>query len=194
MTAAAPGGMARFLPPGGDAATARESGRDIRGPVPRSEHAEVVVPEHRDPLRIIERTRAGRIPELIGVRVNRMLQSAHAYYRGTVDVMTRDLAAGPRTGIHVVIDADAHLGNFGLYASPERRLVFDLNDFDEAGIGPWEWDLKRMGVSLVLELAEQGAGEERARRGEHRIGHRRRGLSGKLGTRGSGVHLTPTLP
>lgn len=163
MTAAAPGGMARFLPPGGDAATARESGRDIRGPVPRSEHAEVVVPEHRDPLRIIERTHAGRIPELIGVRVNRMLQSAHAYYRGTVDVMTRDLAAGPRTGIHVVIDADAHLGNFGLYASPERRLVFDLNDFDEAGIGPWEWDLKRMGVSLVLELAEQGAGEERAR-------------------------------
>lgn len=83
MTAAAPGGMARFLPPGGDAATARESGRDTRGPVPRSEHAEVVVPEHRDPLRIIERTHAGRIPELIGVRVNRMLQSAHAYYHGT---------------------------------------------------------------------------------------------------------------
>lgn len=157
------GGPAHFLPPGGDADSAREAGRDMRGPMPRTEHAEVVLPEHRDALRIIERTHAGRIPELIGVRVNRMLQSAHAYFRGTVDVMTRDLAAGPRTGIHLVIDADAHLGNFGLYASPERRLVFDLNDFDEAGVGPWEWDLRRLGVSLMLELAEQGARKDDAR-------------------------------
>ncbi|WP_370586153.1 DUF2252 family protein [Tessaracoccus sp. MC1679] len=68
-----------------------------------------------------------------------MLQSPYAFFRGTVDVMTRDLAAGPVSGVHVVIDSDAHLGTFGLYASPERRLVFDLNDFDAAGIGPWEW-------------------------------------------------------
>lgn len=156
-------GFRRYLPPGGDAASAREAGRELRTSMPRADHAEVVLPEGRDALKVIERTHGGRIPELIGVRVNRMLQSAHAYYRGTVDVMTRDLAAGPVTGIHLVIDADAHLGNFGLYASPERRLVFDLNDFDEAGVGPWEWDLRRLGVSLVLELASQGSAEDVAR-------------------------------
>lgn len=151
-------GIRRFLPPGGDSETALDGGRHLRRTMPRSDHAELVLPSRRDPLRIIERTHEGRIPELIGVRVSRMLQSAHAYFRGTVDVMTADLAAGPRTGIHLVIDADAHLGNFGLYASPERRLVFDLNDFDEAGIGPWEWDLRRLAVSLVLELGEQAEG------------------------------------
>ncbi|GAB2543783.1 DUF2252 domain-containing protein [Brachybacterium huguangmaarense] len=163
MTPGTSTGFRRYLPPGGDAATAIEAGRDLRARMARTAHDEVFLPEGRDPLRIIKRTHEGRIPELIGVRVNRMLQSAHAYFRGTVDVMTRDLAAGPTSGIHLVIDADAHLGNFGLYASPERRIVFDLNDFDEAGVGPWEWDLRRLGVSLVLELASHEASEEVAR-------------------------------
>lgn len=145
----------RYLPSGGDAQTAIDAGRDLRSRYPFEMHGEMVLPEGRDPLALIERTHRGRIPELIGVRVNRMLQSAHAYYRGTVDVMTRDLSVGPDTGIRLIIDADAHLGNFGLYASPERRLVFDLNDFDEAGIGPWEWDLKRLGTSLELELRDK---------------------------------------
>lgn len=148
----------RYLPSGGDALTAIDAGRDLRARVPFDVHGEMVLPEGRDPLAVIERTQRGRIQELIGVRVNRMLQSAHAYFRGTVDVMTYDLGVGPTTGIRLVVDGDAHLGNFGLYASPERRLVFDLNDFDEAGIGPWEWDLKRLGTSLELELRDKDVG------------------------------------
>lgn len=152
----------RFLPQGGTVADARERGRDLRKVVRRSEQAELVLGE-RDPLATIERTHVGRIPELIPVRVSRMLQSVYAFYRGTVDVMTRDLAAGPVSGVDLVIAADAHLGNFGLYASPERRLVFDLNDFDEAGIGPWEWDVKRMVASQALVLRLKGVDAEAQR-------------------------------
>lgn len=146
----------RFLTPGSDTDSALEAGQAIRQGCRRAAHADLVLPGDRDPLRIIETTHETRIPELIGVRVARMMQSVYAYYRGTVDVMTKDLAAGPKTGIEIVIDADAHLGNFGLYASPERRLVFDLNDFDEAGVGPWEWDVKRLAVSLVLVQRSKG--------------------------------------
>lgn len=149
----------RFLTPGSDTDSALAAGKAVRKHLPRREHADLVLPKGRDPLGIIEGTHAARIPDLIGVRVARMMQSVYAYYRGTVDVMTRDLAAGPRTGIEIVIDADAHLGNFGLYASPERRLIFDLNDFDEAGVGPWEWDVKRLATSLVLVQREKEVSE-----------------------------------
>lgn len=146
----------RFLTPGSDTHSALDAGRSLRPDCRRHAHAELVLPDDRDPLGTIETTHATRIAELIGVRIARMMQSVYAYYRGTVDVMTRDLAAGPTTGIELVIDADAHLGNFGLYASPERRLIFDLNDFDEAGVGPWEWDVKRLAVSLVLVQRSKG--------------------------------------
>lgn len=148
----------RFLTPGSPSETALAAGRAIRDSVKRSEHADLVLPG-RDPLAIIEATHATRIQDLVGVRVARMAQSVYAYYRGTVDVMSKDLSAGPTTGIHIVIDADAHLGNFGLYASPERRIVFDLNDFDEAGVGPWEWDVKRLATSLVLVQRSKGVSE-----------------------------------
>ncbi|MBO3129193.1 DUF2252 domain-containing protein [Dermatophilus congolensis] len=150
----------RFLTPGSDTETALEAGRDIRTALRRGEHGELALPPHRDPIAVIEKTHSTRIADLIGVRVARMTQSVYAYFRGTVDVMTGDLAAGPRTGVHIVIDADAHLGNFGLYASPERRIVFDLNDFDEAGVGPWEWDIKRLATSLALVQRSKGVPAE----------------------------------
>lgn len=146
----------QFLPPGGSAQDSFDAGREIRAVHPLGDHAELVIKENRDPLTVIERTHRTRIEDLIGVRVNRMRQSAYAYYRGTADMMCADLRYGADSGIRTIIDGDAHLGNFGLFASPERRLIFDLNDFDEAGIGPWEWDLKRLLTSYVLELREQG--------------------------------------
>lgn len=149
----------RFLTPGSDTHTALEAGRTLRAQLDRADHGDLVLPDKRDPLAVIEATHSTRIEELVGVRVARMAQSVYAYYRGTVDVMTGDLAAGPRTDIEIVIDADAHLGNFGLYASPERRIVFDLNDFDEAGVGPWEWDVKRLAGSLVLVQRSKGVSE-----------------------------------
>lgn len=97
------------------------------------------------------------MPDLLGIRAERMGESEFAYFRGTADVMAADLAAGPSTGIETVICADAHVSNFGLYATPERRLIFDLNDFDEAWVGPWEWDVKRLAVSVDLVLREKSA-------------------------------------
>ncbi len=152
------------LPPATDQQTARAEGKALRAEMPRSRHAELGLPEGRDPLAIIDATHVGRVPELIGVRTYRMSQSAFAYYRATADVMTADLAAGPRTDIRLVICGDAHISNFGLYASPERRLLFDLNDFDEAGEGPWEWDIKRMCTSLVLVLREKQCSAKDQRR------------------------------
>lgn len=140
-----------------DAPTALAQGRALRATVPRSSHAELRLPADRDPLGMIERSHAGRIPELVPVRVQRMSVSPFTFYRAGADVMARDLSAGVDTGIQIVICGDAHLGNFGLFASPERRLVFDMNDFDEAGIGPWDWDLKRLTVSIDLAAEERGA-------------------------------------
>ncbi|MDO5102784.1 MAG: DUF2252 domain-containing protein [Lautropia sp.] len=142
-----------------DAASLRDYGKQLRVVCPRRSHAELSLPSKRDPLAIIDATHVGRVQALIGVRTFRMSQSAFAYYRATADVMAADLGAGPRTDIRLVICGDAHISNFGLYASPERRLLFDLNDFDEAGEGPWEWDIKRMCVSIVLVLREKGCSE-----------------------------------
>jgi uncharacterized protein (DUF2252 family) len=118
-------------------------------------------PLDRDPVAIIESQNATRLPDLVPVRIGRMLQSPLAYYRGTAAVMAHDLATGPRTGHHVTICGDAHVSNFGLFASPERRVLFDLNDFDEASVGPWEWDVKRLATSVVL--ADRSAGRRRER-------------------------------
>ncbi|MDO5056491.1 MAG: DUF2252 domain-containing protein [Lautropia sp.] len=147
------------LPAATDAAALRVRGKQLRTACSRSSHAELNLPLGRDALGIIDATHVGRVPELIGTRTYRMSQSAFAYYRATADVMTADLAAGPRTDIRLVVCGDAHISNFGLYASPERRLLFDLNDFDEAAEGPWEWDIKRMCVSIVLVLREKGCSE-----------------------------------
>jgi uncharacterized protein (DUF2252 family) len=127
----------------------RAAGKAARQTVPWNAHAEFRPPQ-RDPVLIIEEQNAERVPDLVPVRIGRMLESPFAFYRGSAAVMSQDLATEPVTGHRVMACGDAHLANFGLYASPERRLVFDLNDFDEAFPGPWEWDVKRLAASVWL--------------------------------------------
>ncbi|WP_328856294.1 DUF2252 domain-containing protein [Williamsia herbipolensis] len=111
----------------------------------------------RDLIDLVRRQHEGRIAELIPLRIERMSESPFAFFRATADIMATDLSSIPVTGIDVVISGDAHIGNFGFYASPERRILFDLNDFDESGVGPWEWDVKRLVTSAVLCARADGA-------------------------------------
>ncbi len=104
----------------------------------------------RDPVALINAQNVNRLQELLPLRAQRMAHDAFSFYRGTALLMAHDLAAQPGSGIDVVICGDAHISNFGLYASPERTLVFDLNDFDEASTGPWEWDVRRFVTSVIL--------------------------------------------
>ena len=124
-------------------------GRELRKKLPRRAMAEFDAPD-RDPVSILEQQNRDRLAELVPIRIGRMLQSPFAYYRGTAAVMASDLAAAARTEVSLVVCGDAHLSNFGIFASPERRVVFDLNDFDEATFGPWEWDVKRLVASVVV--------------------------------------------
>ncbi|MGJ7441745.1 DUF2252 domain-containing protein [Aquipuribacter sp. MA13-6] len=140
---------------GRDAATL---GRSLRGTLRRSDHAALRLPE-RDPVAVLEQQNADRLPDLVGVRIGRMLESPFAMYRGSAAVMAHDLTAGPDTGRRVVACGDAHVANFGLFASPERRLLFDLNDFDEAWTAPWEWDVKRLAGSVVVAGRDAGLPE-----------------------------------
>jgi uncharacterized protein (DUF2252 family) len=113
-----------------------------------------------DPVDLIEEAHDGRLQRLVPVRVGRMVASPYAFLRGSAALMAEDFAHLPRTGVEPVICGDAHLGNFGFYASPERDLVFDLNDFDEAHPGPWEWDLRRLTVSVWVAGRQNGLSEE----------------------------------
>ncbi len=132
---------------------AAAAGRALREHIPRSAHA-LLAPPDRDPLEILQQQNATRLPELVPLRLGRMASSPFAFYRGAAALMAFDLAADTTTGLEVVACGDAHISNFGLYASPERTLVFDLNDFDEAAIAPWEWDLKRLVTSVVIAAQE----------------------------------------
>ncbi len=135
----------------------RRCGRELRQTVPRKAHAAWSPAANRpDPLGILEAQNATRLPELVPVRWGRMLESPFAFLRGSAAVMAMDLSTSPVTGINVQACGDAHVANFGLFASPERNLLFDVNDFDETHSGPWEWDLKRMTASAVV--AARGAG------------------------------------
>ena len=96
------------------------------------------------------------MPELVPIRYGRMLVSPFTFYRGAALIMAHDLAATPRSGLTVQCCGDAHLSNFGVFASPERRLVFDVNDFDETLPGPWEWDVKRLAVSMLIAARDNG--------------------------------------
>ncbi|MGH8869148.1 MAG: DUF2252 domain-containing protein [Actinomycetes bacterium] len=118
----------------------------------------------RDPVGLLVQQAANRVPELVPIRYGRMVSSPFAYYRGAALSMATDLAGTPATGVHVQLCGDAHLANFGLFASPERRLVFDLNDFDETLPGPWEWDVKRLAASLVVAARENGFSSKESRR------------------------------
>src|SRR5664279_6173118 len=136
-------------------------GRRMRGQVPRSALGEWNPPDDRpDVVRQIMESHLGRVEWLIPVRVARMVASPYGFLRGTAVVMAEDLAHLPSTGIQPVICGDAHLGNFGFYASPERDLVIDINDFDEAHPGGWEWDLRRQVASIWVAGRENGASEK----------------------------------
>ena len=105
------------------------------------------------------------MPELVPIRHGRMLASPFAFFRGAAALMAADLAATPRTGLAVQLCGDAHLSNFGGFASPDRELVFDINDFDETAQGPWEWDVKRLAASIAVAGRELGLGADDAARG-----------------------------
>jgi uncharacterized protein (DUF2252 family) len=132
-------------------------GKAARVQAPRASHADFDVSPHRaDPLNLLAQQSADRVPELVPLRWERMLESPFTFFRGAAVVMAADLASTPTSGVQVQACGDAHLSNFGVYGSPERRLVFDINDFDETLPAPWEWDLKRLAASL--EIAARGNG------------------------------------
>src|SRR2546430_6755495 len=125
-------------------------GRSARAECPRSSHAGFELAPDRDPVAILEAQASSRVPELVPVRYGRMLVSPFTFYRGAAAVMAHDLASTPRAGLRAQLCGDAHLSNVGGYASPERTLVFDLNDFDETLPGPFEWDVKRLAASFEI--------------------------------------------
>ena len=132
-------------------------GRQARAAVPRSSHAGLPTDSDRpDPVTLLESQAKTRVPELVPIRYGRMMSSPFAFFRGAALGMASDLAGTPVSGITVQACGDAHLLNFGLYASPERRLVFDVNDFDETLPGPWEWDVKRLAASIVIAGRDRG--------------------------------------
>lgn len=128
-----------------------EAGERLSESVPHALHA-VWKPKrkHRDPIEILEASNRYRLPNLIPVRYGRMLRSPFTFLRGSAGVMAHDLANTPNTGIQVQACGDCHLLNFGLFATPERNLIFDINDFDETLPAPWEWDVKRLAISFVV--------------------------------------------
>ena len=128
-----------------------EFGRSRRKAAPRTSHGDWTPdPNRPDPVRLLEEQNATRVPFLVPIRHARMQVSPFTFYRGAARIMAADLAPTPTSGLTVQLGGDAHLSNFGAYASPERRLVFDQNDFDETLPGPWEWDLKRLAASFVV--------------------------------------------
>jgi uncharacterized protein (DUF2252 family) len=132
-------------------------GKAARKEVPRAGHALFEPLSTRaDPVELLERQAKTRVPELVPIRYGRMLVSPFAFYRGAAMIMAHDLAATPRSGLVVQCCGDAHLSNFGVFASPERALVFDVNDFDETLPGPWEWDVKRLAVSMLIAARDNG--------------------------------------
>jgi uncharacterized protein (DUF2252 family) len=134
-----------------------DRGKAARAAVPRESHAVFDPPADRpDPIDLLEEQSAGRVPELVPVRYGRMMVSPFTYYRGAALPMASDLAGTPASGLAVQACGDAHLSNFGVFGSAERRLVFDINDFDETLPGPWEWDVKRLAASLEVAARESG--------------------------------------
>jgi hypothetical protein len=133
------------------------AGKAARRAVPRASHAGWDPPANRpDPMSVISAQESGRLPWLLPVRHTRMAESPFAFYRGCAALMAADLSGTPSMRVPVQLCGDAHLANFGTFASPERRQVFDVNDFDETLPGPWEWDVKRLATSFVLAARDDG--------------------------------------
>src|SRR5262245_52860002 len=147
-------------PPAERAAAAKSR----RGEVPRSCHGEWAPPRDRpDPIALLELSQRDRWPSVAPLRYGRMLDSPFAFLRGAAVVMAHDMTGTPVSGLQVQLCGDAHLGNFGGYATPERNLVFDINDFDETWPGPWEGDIKRLATSAIVLGRSNGLGEEACR-------------------------------
>ncbi|MGC2614904.1 MAG: DUF2252 domain-containing protein [Terracidiphilus sp.] len=135
----------------------RAAGKALRHAAPLESHAKYTPGKNRpDPLKLLAKSNAGRQAHLVPLRMGRMASSPFAFLRGSACVMASDLSVSPISGIPVVMCGDAHINNFGMYGTPQREVVFDLNDFDEAVVGPWEWDLKRMVASVNVAGRQNG--------------------------------------
>jgi uncharacterized protein (DUF2252 family) len=144
-------------------------GKKLREKVPRSSHAKFVVSRHRpDPIELLKASDRGRIEALLPIRYQRMRQSPFAFLRGAAVVMAADLAHTSVTGLRVQACGDCHVANFGGFATPERRLVFDINDFDETLPAPWEWDVKRLAASFVLATKDAGLSDRNSKNAARR--------------------------
>ena len=141
----------------------RAVGKALRERVPRAAHAEFKLASRRDPIAILRESDANRLRELVPIRYGRMLASPFAFYRGAAAIMAADLAQTTSTGVIVQACGDCHLKNFGGFATPERNIVFDINDFDETLPAPWEWDVKRLAASFVLAVRENGLSKQAAK-------------------------------
>jgi len=160
-----------LVPKGATAAEKFAWGRALRTSVPRSAHAEFTPAKDRpDPVALLEEQGAERVPELVPIRYGRMLASPFAFLRGSALVMAADLARGPSSGLFVQACGDAHLSNFGIFKSPERRLVFDVNDFDETYPAPFEWDIKRLAASAMVAARSNKFSEADARAAARAVG------------------------
>lgn len=139
-------------------------GRELRRSAPRKAHALwKVATRGRDIVDLLRESERGRVAELLPIRHQRMLQSPFAFYRGGAAIMAADLAHTPATGLRVHACGDCHPANFGAFATPERRMLFDVNDFDETSPAPWEWDLKRLAAGFVIAARGNGIGERHSR-------------------------------
>ena len=139
-------------------------GKAARAEVPRSTQGDIDFPPHRDPIALLEEQAVSRVPELVPIRYGRMLVSPFAFYRGGAMIMASDLSRVPHSGLRVQLCGDAHLSNFGMFGSPERELVFDINDFDETAPGPWEWDVKRLAASFTVATRGLGFSDKERRK------------------------------
>lgn len=152
------------LEPAASVAECAKAGKAARRAAPRSAHGDwEPAGDRRDPVEILEDQAKTRVPELVPLRYGRMLVSPFTFYRGAAAVMAADLEHSPTTGISVQLCGDAHLSNFGGFGTPERNLIFDLNDFDETLPGPWEWDLKRLVASFAVAARDLDLEQEQAR-------------------------------
>jgi uncharacterized protein (DUF2252 family) len=144
-------GIARFIADYKTNEQRRQEGKALRAKIPRESHAEFEMAKDRtDPVKVIKKSSEGRLQHLIPIRYGRMSKSVFAFYRGTASLMAMDLGHTPTSGIRVQACGDCHLSNFGLFATPERNLVFDINDFDETLPAPFEWDIKRLATSFFV--------------------------------------------
>lgn len=137
-------------------------GRALRSAAPRRSLAQLT-PSSRTATEILVEQNDARLPELVPLRFARMLTDPFSFYRGSAAVMAADLAAGPTSGIEIMCCGDAHLSNFGMYAAPDRSIIFDLNDFDETAVAPWEWDVKRLITSAIIGGRHAGYGKKAIR-------------------------------